>query len=218
MKPTPGDRRFWSSTRGRIILLLRRESRTVNDLARELDLTDNAVRAHLTALERDGLVRPSGTRPSARKPTVTYTLSPDAERLFPKLYGPVLRGVLDVLAERLPAEERDEILRAVARRVAADHRSAVPANGSRDPVDRTVAVLREWGVMPEAEEQEGKPMVRCVDCPLAVAAVGHPEVCGLVAAMLTDLVGAEVRARCPASAAPRCLFEVGEAAGAGASY
>lgn len=47
--------RFFESTRGRIIMLLRRASRTVEEVAQELDLTDNAVRAHLTTLERDGL-------------------------------------------------------------------------------------------------------------------------------------------------------------------
>src|SRR5215813_4960387 len=85
MTETEGSERFWASTRGRIVLLLRRGSRTVNELAGALGLTDNAVRTHLTALERDGLVQTSGTRPSPRKPTLTYALTPEAEQqLFPK--------------------------------------------------------------------------------------------------------------------------------------
>src|SRR5262245_6513356 len=82
MKSTRGDKRFWASTRGRIILLLRRGSRSVNELAATLKLTDNAVRTHLTALERDGLVQASGTRPGTRRPTIMYELTPDAEYLF----------------------------------------------------------------------------------------------------------------------------------------
>src|SRR5215471_5815189 len=54
--------RFFTSTRGKIVTLLRRESQTVEELARALDLTDNAVRAHLMVLERDGLVRQRGSR------------------------------------------------------------------------------------------------------------------------------------------------------------
>lgn len=56
------NQRFLSSTRGQIILLLRRKSRTVEGLAQELRLTDNAVRAHLATLERDGLVLQRGVR------------------------------------------------------------------------------------------------------------------------------------------------------------
>ena len=54
--------RFLTSTRGRLIALLRRDTRTVDDLASALNLTDNAVRAHLAALERDGIVRQCGVR------------------------------------------------------------------------------------------------------------------------------------------------------------
>jgi predicted ArsR family transcriptional regulator len=49
----PWDQRFFWSTRGRIVTLLRRSGRTVEGLAGELGLTDNGVQAHLaTTLER----------------------------------------------------------------------------------------------------------------------------------------------------------------------
>src|ERR1051325_6738085 len=86
MKHTKLDRRFLESTRGQVITLLRGEPRTVEELAGLLELTDNAVRAHLTTLERDGLVRQSGVRRGPRKPHFTYTLTPEAERLFPQAY------------------------------------------------------------------------------------------------------------------------------------
>src|SRR5690348_6455791 len=180
MRPGRWNRRFWASTRGRVILLLRRGSRTVNELAAELGLTDNAVRTHLTGLERDGLVQPSGTRPSTRKPHITYGLTPEAEWLFPKMYGPVLRHLLDVLAKHLPARKVGEVARAVGRRVAADHRPAVRADALRDRVAEVAAVLRDWGGLAEPEQRDGKWVIRCLVCPLAVAAAGHPEVCRLM--------------------------------------
>src|SRR5262249_54371441 len=121
------EERFWSSTRGRIILQLRRESRTVNELAGALALTDNAVRAQLTSLERDGLVRPSGTRPGRRKPNVTYGLTAKAEHLFPKVYGLILLHLLGVLKERNSAKKVEEIVRAVGHRLAPHFRPLAPA-------------------------------------------------------------------------------------------
>ncbi|MFL5701844.1 MAG: helix-turn-helix transcriptional regulator, partial [Ktedonobacteraceae bacterium] len=93
------NQRFFESTRGRIITLLRRSSRTVEELAQALDLTDNAVRAHLATLERDGLVRQQGTRRGTGKPAFVYELTPETEQLFPKAYGSVLRELLHVLKE-----------------------------------------------------------------------------------------------------------------------
>ena len=58
---TNWDERFFQSTRGRIVTLLRRSKSTVEGLARALDLTDNGVRAHLGVLERDGIVRQRGS-------------------------------------------------------------------------------------------------------------------------------------------------------------
>ena len=104
MSSTRWDQRFFASTRGQVLTLLRQGHGTVEDLARELGLTDNAVRSHLTALERDGLVTQSGLRRGVGKPAHVYTLTPDAERFFPKAYGPVLQQVVATLGEELPAE------------------------------------------------------------------------------------------------------------------
>src|SRR5947209_17297335 len=155
MRPTRWDKRFWASTRGRVILLLRQGSRTVNDLAAALGLSDNAVRTHLDRLERDGLVHPSGTRTGTRKPTITYGLAPEAERLFPKMYGPTLRRLLDVLAERLSAKKLDEVVRTVGHRMAADYRPAVRAAKLDDRIAEAIAVLGEGGGACESERNDG---------------------------------------------------------------
>ncbi len=213
MRSTRGDRRFWESTRGRIISLLRRGSHTVNDLAAALGLTDNAVRTHLDRLERDGLVRPSGTRPGTRRPTITYGLTPEAERLFPKMYGPVLRQILDVLAERLPPKRLDEVARTAGRRLATALRSAVRADKLEDRITEAIAVLGERGGGCESERADGNWVIRCFDCPLTLAVVGHPELCRLMETVLAYLLGAPVRQRCETATTPQCHFEIGKPAG-----
>src|SRR5215207_4354647 len=65
--------RLLAGTRGHILRLLRRRERTVTELAAELSLTDNAVRTHLSALERDGLVEALPAQPrGVGKPPVVY--------------------------------------------------------------------------------------------------------------------------------------------------
>ena len=209
MRASRWDRRFWASTRGRIILLLRRGSRTVNELAAALGLTDNAVRTQLTALERDGLVHASGTRPGTRKPNVTYGLTPEAGRLFPKMYSAVLRQLLDVLGERLSAKKLDDVVRTAGHRLAADHSPAVRARKLEDRVAEAIAVLGESGGACESEKSDGKLVIRCFDCPLAVAVVGHPEVCRLMETVLADLLGVPVQQHCQTEPPVQCYFEVG---------
>jgi DNA-binding transcriptional ArsR family regulator len=83
MPQTNWNRQFFAGTRGRIITLLRRSSRTVDELAQALGLTHTAVRAHLAALERDGMVQQRSERRGSRKPSSVYDLAPAAEYLFP---------------------------------------------------------------------------------------------------------------------------------------
>ena len=78
------DKRFFESTRGQIVTILRSAPCTVEDLAEKLNLTDNAVRAHLSTLERDGLVRQSGLRRGPRKPHFTYVSLTMQTNYFPK--------------------------------------------------------------------------------------------------------------------------------------
>jgi predicted ArsR family transcriptional regulator len=101
---TNWDEKFFESTRGRMVTLLRRSARTVEDLARALGLTDNGIRAHLAVLERDGIVRQRGSvrcRSGGGKPAYVYELTSEAEDLFPKAYALAFGRLLDVLAERL---------------------------------------------------------------------------------------------------------------------
>ena len=200
------NQRFFASTRGQVVLLLRQGLGTVEELARALDLTDNAVRAHLTALERDGLVVQSGLRRGGGKPAFTYALTPEAERLFPKAYGTVLNLMLDVLAERLPAETIDEALREVGRRLAAGQ--AAPSGDLRHRVSHAIELLDELGGLAEIEERDGGFVILGCSCPIAAAVDGHPEACLLAEALLAEVIGAPVRQTC-APEIPRCQFEVG---------
>src|SRR5689334_19989422 len=110
MKNTKLDKRFFESTRGQIILLLRESNKTVNELAAALNLTDNAVRAHLLSLERDCLVMQSGLVKGFRKPQFSYSLTDEARHLFPKSYDSLFNQLLAVLKNRMSPVSLKDIL------------------------------------------------------------------------------------------------------------
>ena len=207
------SRRFLESTKGQIAALLRRSSRTVEDLAASLGLTDNAIRSQLATLERDGLVRQGGVRrsPGAGKPPTVYELVPEAEQLFSRAYAPVLAALLDELAEQLPAERVDMLMEAVGRRIA----EGAQRRKSGDLAARVyaaVGLLNSLGGEAESEEREGALLIRGCGCPLSAATSRRPEMCRAVESMLSEVIGAPVRERCERTERPRCCFEVSTAA------
>lgn len=206
MVATRWDERFFASTRGQVISLLRRGSRTVDELAGSLSLTDNAVRAHLTALERDGLVRQGEPRRGAGKPSFTYELTPDADRLFPKPYGTVLTELLDVLAERLPAETLGDTLREVGHRVAAGQ--AVPGGDVVARVAAARSLLSGLGGLTDLTETDNGYVIHGCSCPFAAAVEGSPAACVMAETLLSDVIGLPVRHCCDPGPPPRCQFEI----------
>ena len=206
------DQRFFASTRGQVVTLLRQGHATVEELARALGLTDNAVRSHLAALERDGLVVQSGLRRGVGKPAYAYALTPDAERFFPKAYGALLNLILDALGERLPADALDDLLRDVGHRLAAGQ--PAPTGDLRGRVERAVALLGELGGLAVVEEKNGGFVIQGSSCPLAAAVECHPRSCLLAETLLADVIGAPVHQTCDPEI-PRCRFEIGAAVGAG---
>jgi len=213
MKTAKLNKRFFDSTRGQIVALLRGSRGTVSELAAKLGLTDNAVRAHLLTLERDGLVRQSGLQKGSRKPHFAYELTPEAELLFPKAYDTLLNQLITVLKARLSPKAFREALRAVGRSLATQHRSSSTRKEDLESrAQKALKALEELGGAARIEKEDTKLLIRSNSCPLAAVVAEHPETCKIVEAQLSDIVGAKVRERCSREESPRCCFEITETA------
>lgn len=209
MHPDALGTRFLESTRGQIVGLLRRGERTVEELARALGLTDNAVRNQLAALERDALVRQAGVRRGggAGKPAVLYELRPEAALLLSRAYPPVLSTVMDVLVEELPAERSEALLRQVGRRLA--RMVGGRAMGDLDArIQAAADVLDALGGDVEIRRGEAEQRIEGSGCPLSAVVCHRPEVCQAVEALLTEVVGEPVRSCCQHGDRPRCCFRI----------
>lgn len=202
------DKRFFDTSRGRIVTLLRGGAKTVSELAAELELTDNAVRAHLLSLERDGLVRQRGVQRGTRKPHFSYELTGEAESLFPKAYDALLNQLIGVLKSRLTPAALEEVLREVGRSLAAnaDRRK----DGLETRIGDALSALEAIGGAARLEKEDDKLVIRSGSCPLATAVAEHPEVCQLTEALLSEIIGENVRERCDRNGSPRCAFEITE--------
>ena len=208
MTRTKLDKRFFRSTRGRIVTLLRGTKKTVNELSEELELTDNAVRAHLLSLERDGLITQAGIQRGARKPHFAYELTDESEHLFPKAYDSLLNQLITTLKGRLTPGELENVLREVGRSLAGAHTLGVE-NGDMDRrLEKALAALEAIGGAARIDKDGGKCVIRSEGCPLAAAVTEHPEVCRLAETLLSEIIGVEVQEHCEREGTPRCRFEV----------
>lgn len=203
------------STKGRIVTLLRRSGLTANELAAHLGLTHNAVRGHLAALLREGLVREGGRQRGVSRPAVVYEIVPDAEAVFSRAYIPFVAHLLRVLRERVPQRELDEIMHLVGRRFASEWprlRGDLPQR-----VEAASAFLEELGALNSIERLDGGLVIQGYGCLLSAAVHGRPEVCRAMESLLAELLEAPVRECCDRGERPRCCFAVELPNGAGST-
>ena len=202
-------------TRGKIVDLLRRSDLTANEIAARLDLTHNAVRGHLAALQHEGLVREGGSRRSSTRPAVVYALAPAADAIFSRAYVPFVAHLVRILEEKLDRKELDDVMRMVGRGLASDWPRVHGDLPQR--VEAAAGLLEDLGALNEIERLDGGFVIRGYGCLLSQAVHRRPEVCRAMESLLAELVQAAVRECCDRTGErPQCCFEIGATGGSAA--
>ena len=203
--PGPGS---LGGTRGRIVDIIRRSPATATEIATQLELTYNAVRAQLAVLERDGLIRSAEARRGDTRPAVVYELAPNVDDVLSRAYMPFASHLVRVLGERVHEADLDEVMREVGRRLAQDR--SRPRGSLMERVDAASALLQELGAPNEVERTNGMARIRGYGCLLAAAVQGRPQVCHAMESLLEEYIGTPVRECCDRGQRPRCCFEISE--------
>jgi predicted ArsR family transcriptional regulator len=199
------------SSRGRIVTRLQRGGLTVDDIASQLGLTPNAVRAQMTAMERDGVVRRVGRRPGTTRPSHVFELTPEVEQLLSEAYLPFLTQLVRLFANALPTQQVDTLMRDVGKGLANDLPIGKRPSGSvRARVTAASELLNKHLGAVTHVEGNGGYVIRGVACPLAALTGKHPAVCLAMESLLTELIGATVHECCDRSGRPQCCFEITE--------
>ena len=199
-----------AGTRGRIIDVIRRSASSVTEIAEYLELSYNAVRAHLTALERDGLIRPAGLRRGETRPFRVYELAPGVEDALSRAYMPFASHLMRTLGERLPDADLESLMHDVGRRLAGEWpRTRGPL---MERIEAASALLQELGAPNEIERAAEVVRIRGFNCLLAAAVHGQPHVCRAMESLLEEMIESPVRECCDRTGRPHCCFEIAAAA------
>jgi len=181
------------STRMEVLELLRRKGRSsAETIANDLGVTPNAVRQHLTNLERDGFVVSQPERSGRGRPALLFALTERADSVFPKRYGQLATMVLQEVQEMGGPDALDEVFA----RVAARHASAIEPNldglDFDEKMNRVVAWIGRAGTLVEQTESPEGVKVTIHNCPFRNTALKFPQVCTITPQLISRLTGAAV--------------------------
>jgi len=170
---------------------------TARELAVRFELTPNALRRYLKALEDEGLVRYRREVRGVGAPVYAYSLTEGGQALFPQAYAPVLTAVLEAVRETLGPDG----VRAVLRRQWAPLVEGASDRLATLPLAERAQLVAEFrssqGYMAEATMvAPGVARIREHHCALRDVAERFPELCAAEQELLEELLGVPLERTC----------------------
>ena len=182
------------STRMEVLELLRRKGHaSAETIASDLGVTPNAVRQHLTNLEREGLVVSHPERRARGRPSLLFNLTERADSVFPKRYGQLATMVLNELREMAGEEAVDEVFRRIAHRNADAIEPQLNGRDFDGRLEQVVDWIARAGTLADHEPiADGNVRVTIHNCPFRATAMKFPQVCTITPHLLNRLLDAPV--------------------------
>lgn len=191
------------------LLLTNRSGLTVEELSNALEISRNAVRQHLTALERDNLVQRGPTQPSGGRPEQIYVLSDKGAELFPRRYSWFSELLIAALEEEIGHAAVAEKLERIGRNIGQGLAETGPRRPSLKDKTRALAtVMKDLGYEARLSESSDSVIVAS-NCVFHHLAVKFPEVCHFDLGLMSDFTGASVEHQeCMVRGGQTCRFRI----------
>jgi predicted ArsR family transcriptional regulator len=175
-----------------ILELLRKRPLSAEAIAGTLGITPNAVRQHLTNLERAELVRSEPQKAGRGRPALLFSLTDHADAVFPKRYGQLASMVLTEIRDMCGDQMLDEIFKRLALRHAQEIEPQLEGLDFERKLEKVVAWIGRAGTLAESEQSDDGIRVTIHNCPFRTTALKFPQVCSITPHLLTQLLDVPV--------------------------
>lgn len=202
------------STRQTVLTLLKTNGQmNAGELAKHLQITEMAVRRHLSTLERDGLIAPTIVRQAMGRPTHMFSLTEQAELLFPRNYHVLALDLLEELEEDPnTAEMIGRLFEGRKRKLIERYAHRMEGKSLYDKVAELAAIQNDGGYMVQVEEAAEGLVLHEYNCPIAQVAGRYQQACQCELALFEQLLGTDVeRTECLAKGGGKCSYRIARA-------
>jgi predicted ArsR family transcriptional regulator len=201
------------STKRQLLQLLKTQGNyCIRELSQALRITEMAVRRHIHTLERDNLIQSVKVRQAMGRPLYRYSLTEQADDLFPKNYPQLTMDLLSELEEQTGgAEIIDRMFQGRRDKLAARYRERMADLPLAERVAELSSIQNTGGYMTEWEtsEEVGTFKLYEYNCPIAQVANQYRQACRCEQQLFERLLGASVeRTECLAEGGARCTYAI----------
>lgn len=206
-----------NSTRDELLYMLKKQKQlTVAEMARQLNITEMAVRRHLNTLERDHLVETSLIRQSMGRPLHKYRLTTGGEEdNFPRSYASLTLGFLQDMDDIGGQPLIEQLFESREKRLEKQYTERIENRSSfAERVSELADIQNENGYMADFEEvDDGSFVMTEMNCPISQVANQYNKACSCEISLFRNVLGdADInRTDCMAKGGNHCRYVIKEA-------
>ena len=182
-------------TRREILNILKKKGKaTLEELAAGVGLVPVTVRAHLNVLERDDFVRYEEVRGKVGRPFYVYSLTEEAESLFPKTYHVLANRVIEGVATAFGEEGIERLAEAISDTWVKEKAPRLQGKSGIKLIEEVANIRAEEGTWAEVEKQsDGTVDIVQYNCPCPQVSNRHSEVtCAAELLYMRSMLGPNV--------------------------
>lgn len=167
------------------------EGVSVEALASELNVSKNASRQHVSALERDGYIIKGEMRPTTTRPQQLYGLSPAGKSLFPRKYSFLAELLIHQMKSTIGSDELLSIMREMGRSAGNQLMPPSDQESKEERLIKLVDVMQDLGYEAHRSPVSDETII-AHNCVFHHLAAEHPEVCHFDLALMELATGRNV--------------------------
>ncbi|MBP1989922.1 helix-turn-helix transcriptional regulator [Paenibacillus eucommiae] len=197
------------STREQIVQMLKTNGElSTKDLTEQLGITGMAVRRHIDALERDGLIESRTLRQPMGRPTAIYSLTEEADRHFPKKYHAIALDLLGELAKEAGESQVNHLFDMRKETLYNKYSGSMDHKNLAEKVSTLADIQNENGYMVEWQQKnENEFILEEHNCPISKIANKYNHACQCELGLFENLLDADItRTECLAKGGKKCVY------------
>lgn len=191
-------------------LLKNKSGLTVDELSKRLEITRNAVRQHLAALENDRLVTLGASRPSGGRPEQLYVLTDAGKELFPRHYSWFAQLIVESIKQESGTEGLRERMGTMGSEVAQQLRQQhAGLETQQQKVEKLAEVMEQLGYNAKSVKAiNSEALIEADNCIFHNLAIKNPEICQFDLALMSAFTDSNIDHQvCMANGGNVCRFK-----------
>ena len=194
------------------LLLEHKAGLCIDELAKALHISRNAVQQHITALERAGYLEAGALHKTGGRPVRRYVLTEAGINNFPKQYAWFTKLMLTDLKSEIGAEAFRRYMYKLGEHLSQNYQSLFTGKPLAERRKQLLNIMDEFGFKTDNKansDNDSTDTIKAHNCIFHDLAQTHSEICQFDIALMSALLEKDVElTECMAKGAGACCFKI----------